>query len=94
MTFFNSGIRRSDDVEVAIKRLSKHKVIRWGRIDGRAVPIEFELLHKANLSGNKSKSCFKLYTFFEIVSLLRDAAVLSVTTKQNFLEDLSHLINS
>jgi len=44
-----------DQAEVAIKRVLKSRVTRWGKLDGRVVPIEFELLQKANETGNKSK---------------------------------------
>lgn len=48
---FYAGTRKSDNVDVAIKKVSKRKVNRWGKLDGRVVLIEFELLHRA--AGNK-----------------------------------------
>nr|CAB3264884.1 serine/threonine-protein kinase pim-3-like [Phallusia mammillata] len=48
-----AGTRKSDNVQVAIKQVPKAKVKRWGKLDGRVVPIEFELLHRAATSGNK-----------------------------------------
>ncbi|XP_076799683.1 uncharacterized protein LOC143444389 [Clavelina lepadiformis] len=48
-----AGTRKSDNAQVAIKQVPKAKVKRWGKLDGRVVPIEFELLHKASYSGNK-----------------------------------------
>lgn len=53
MLCFVTGTRKSDNVQVAIKQVPKAKVKRWGKLDGRVVPIEFELLHKAATSGNK-----------------------------------------
>lgn len=38
---------------MAIKRVPKEKVKRWGKLEGRVVPIEFELLYRAAKSGNK-----------------------------------------
>ena len=42
------GTRRFDGLKVAIKQVPKTKVKRWGRVQGRMVPIEFELLHKVS----------------------------------------------
>ena len=43
-----SGTRRFDGLKVAIKQVPKTKVKRWGRVQGRMVPIEFELLDKVS----------------------------------------------
>jgi len=43
-----AGIRRYDGLKVAIKQVPKTKVKRWGRVQGRMVPIEFELLDKVS----------------------------------------------
>ncbi|XP_078481808.1 uncharacterized protein LOC144742682 [Ciona intestinalis] len=48
-----AGTRKADNVQVAIKQVPKAKVKRWGKLDGRVVPIEFELLHRAAFSGNR-----------------------------------------
>jgi len=50
---FSTGTRKADNVQVAVKQVPKAKVRRWGKLDGRIVPIEFELLHRAAESGNK-----------------------------------------
>ena len=42
------GTRRFDGLKVAIKQVPKTKVKRWGRVQGRMVPIEFELLDKVS----------------------------------------------
>ena len=52
ITTLFSGKRIRDNVNVAIKRVFKEKVRRWGQLDGKTVPLEFELLHKATRSGN------------------------------------------
>jgi len=43
-----AGTRRFDGLKVAIKQVPKTKVKRWGRVQGRMVPIEFELLDKVS----------------------------------------------
>ena len=43
-----SGTRRFDGLKIAIKQVPKTKVKRWGRVQGRMVPIEFELLDKVS----------------------------------------------
>lgn len=43
-----AGLRRYDGLKVAIKQVPKTKVKRWGRVQGRMVPIEFELLDKVS----------------------------------------------
>jgi len=43
-----AGLRRFDGLKVAIKQVPKTKVKRWGRVQGRMVPIEFELLDKVS----------------------------------------------
>jgi len=35
------GWRRSDNKEVAIKKVHKSKVVDWGNVDGKAYPIEY-----------------------------------------------------
>ena len=42
------GTRRFDGLKVAIKQVPKTKVKRWGRVQERMVPIEFELLDKVS----------------------------------------------
>lgn len=42
------GVRRYDGLKVAIKQVPKQKVKRWGRVQGKMVPIEFELLDKVS----------------------------------------------
>lgn len=49
-----TATRKADGKRVAIKRVKKLSVKRWGEIEGHIVPIEFELLNKA--SGHPSKS--------------------------------------
>jgi serine/threonine protein kinase len=43
-----AGTRRFDGLKIAIKQVPKTKVKRWGRVQGRMVPIEFELLDKVS----------------------------------------------
>lgn len=43
-----AGLRRYDGLKVAIKQVPKTKVKRWGKVQGRMVPIEFELLDKVS----------------------------------------------
>jgi len=43
-----AGTRRFDGLKVAIKQVPKTKVKRWGRVQQRMVPIEFELLDKVS----------------------------------------------
>lgn len=40
------GVRRRDNFPVAIKRITKDKVNEWGKINGRAVPIEICLMER------------------------------------------------
>lgn len=40
-------------MQVAIKQVPKAKVKRWGKLNDRVVPIEFELLHRASHSSHK-----------------------------------------
>lgn len=48
LKLYNSGTRRFDGLKVAIKQVPKTKVKRWGRVQQRMVPIEFELLDKVS----------------------------------------------
>nr|XP_039272933.1 serine/threonine-protein kinase STE20-like [Styela clava] len=43
-----AGTRKADGVQVAIKQVPKAKVKRWGKLNDRVVPIEFELLYRAS----------------------------------------------
>ena len=47
--------RRYDGLKVAIKQVPKQKVKRWGRVQGKMVPIEFELLDKVS-DGHKGRN--------------------------------------
>lgn len=50
-----AGTRKLDNTQVAIKEVPKNKVKRWGKLNGRVVPIEFDLLHRATSTGHKGK---------------------------------------
>jgi len=52
------GVRRYDGLKVAIKQVPKQKVKRWGRVQGKMVPIEFELLDKVS-DGHKGNSLIR-----------------------------------
>jgi hypothetical protein len=47
---------------VAIKQVPKQKVKRWGRVQGKMVPIEFELLDKVS-DGHKGKIIKSKFNF-------------------------------
>jgi len=40
------GVRKRDNLPVAIKRITKDKVSEWGKLEGKVVPIEICLLEK------------------------------------------------
>lgn len=48
-----AGTRKADGVQVAIKQVPKAKVKRWGKLDDRVVPIEFELLYRASKTSHR-----------------------------------------
>lgn len=45
---FSTGTRKADGLAVAIKKIPKIQVKRFGKLYGRVVPIEFQLLSQVS----------------------------------------------
>jgi serine/threonine protein kinase len=44
----HSGVRRKDNLPVAIKQVYKHRVTEWGQLNGHNIPMEIILLKKVS----------------------------------------------
>lgn len=59
-----SGIRRKDNLPVAIKHIFKEKVTEWGQLNGHNVPMEICLLRKVS----QLQGVIKMLDWFEMKS--------------------------
>ena len=85
------GSRRSDGLPVVAKQIPKHKVHRFGRIDGfpHKVPYEFVALHRVQKyakSAEHNKSVVKLLDFYE----RRSSYVMVMEQLQNGMDLLDY----
>lgn len=90
--FIWMGSRRSDGLPVVAKQIPKHKVHRFGRIDGfpHKVPYEFVALHRVQKyakSAEHNKSVVKLLDFYE----RRSSYVMVMEQLQNGMDLLDYL---
>lgn len=57
-----SGVRRKDNLPVAVKLIAREKVVEWGNINGSPVPLEICLLKKVS----NCQGVIKMLDWFEV----------------------------